>query len=79
MPPTISGLNKTSCATSEDSGQSAQLKILIKNSLIVFNFDSRAVQSEIKCATATEAGNGEMSAVLLLYFSDFCNIFLSAL
>ena len=38
---------------SEDSGQSAQLKILITNSLIVFNFDSRDVQSEIKCATAT--------------------------
>ena len=30
VPPTISGFNKMSCATSEDSGQSAQLHILIK-------------------------------------------------
>ena len=30
VPPTIYGFNKTSCATSEDSGQSAQLHILIR-------------------------------------------------
>ena len=30
VPPAISGFNKMSCATSEDSGQSAQLHILIK-------------------------------------------------
>ena len=41
-----------SCATGEVSGQSAQLHILIKHSMIVFTFDSQAVQGGTKSATA---------------------------
>ena len=53
LPSTISGFNKTSCATSEDSCQSANCTFWQKHSLVIFTFDSQAIQSGINSATAT--------------------------